>query len=89
MTILVEKRIKIFQCFCNSNGVILQEELNNILIAHGHEIITPQEYDLWCRFYYPAVNDAPCFYNGIVLEGRGLSWLARKLKDQRQRKVLS
>ncbi len=85
----MEKRIKIFQIFQNKEGAVLQEEINNILIAYGHEVITPQEYDLWCRFYYPAVNETPYFYNGIVLEGRGLSWLARTLKAQRQRKVLS
>ena len=85
----MEKRIKIFQIFQNKKGVVLQEELNNILAAYGHEVITHQEYDLWCRFYYPAVDEAPCFYSGIVLEGRGLSWLARKLKARRQRRVLS
>tara|TARA_Y100000592_G_C5428240_1_gene296901 strand:+ start:450 stop:707 length:258 start_codon:yes stop_codon:yes gene_type:complete len=85
----MEKRIKIFQIFQSKRGAVLQEEINNALIAYGHEAITPQEYDLWCRFYYPAVTDTPCFYNGIVLEGRGLSWLARRLRAQRQRKVLS
>ena len=89
MTNPVEKRIKIFQIFQSKKGVVLQEEINNILVAYGHEEASPQEYDLWCRFYYPAVSESPCFYSEIVLEGRGLSWLGRKLKARRQRKILS
>ena len=89
MTKNAEQRIAIFQILTNRKGIILYEDMIARLLRLGHDKISNQEFDLWCRFYYPAVDDTPYLYNGIVLEGRGLSWLAKNLRTQRQREVLS
>ena len=84
-----EQRIAIFQILIDRRGSILYEDMNDQLLRLGHDMISTQEFDLWCRFYYPVVDETPYFYSGIVLEGRGLSWLAKNLRTQRQRRVLS
>ena len=89
VTNTAEQRIAIFEILTDREGIVLYDEMMTRLKRLGHDTISAQEFDLWCRFYYPVVNNTPFLYNGIVLEGRGLSWLARRLREQRQRKVLS
>ena len=77
MTKNAEQRIAIFQILTNRKGIVLYDEMMTRLERLGHDTISTQEFDLWCRFYYPVVDNTPYLYNGIVLEGRGLSWLAK------------
>jgi hypothetical protein len=89
VTKTTEQRIAIFKILENRKGTILYEELVACLSGLGHDRISAQEFGLWRSFYYPAVSDAPYLYNGIVLEGRGLSWLARNLITRRKRMGMS
>jgi hypothetical protein len=84
-----EQREAIYQILAGDTGSTLYSEMLLRLCSLGHEKISPQEFDLWKRFYFPVAKSMPYLYNGIVLEGRGLSWLARNLRTLKQRNVLS
>jgi len=82
-----EEREAIYSLF-DAEGDRTYFEFSNLLKKVGSSI-SEQDYDIWKRFFYPIAKSNPCLYSGIVLEGKGLAWVAESLYKARSKGGLS
>jgi len=82
-----EKRATIYSLF-EAGEDRTYFEFSNLLKKVGSSI-SEQDYDIWKRFFYPIAKSKPCLYSEIVLEGKGLAWVAEFLHKERLKGGLS
>ena len=80
------RRKLIFDALDNNKSL---NEINSFLENLYEKPVNDLDYLAWRDYFFPIAKSDLSFYKGIVIEGKGLSWVGRKLKDRHKKTAIS